>query len=46
MKSISNRSVTIILRLLENYLRRIEPRTGAESEERRKVIKAIKYLKK
>lgn len=47
MRSISNRYETIILRLLENYLARIDnPKTTRDNEERRKVIKAIKYLKK
>lgn len=46
MKSISNQAHKIIISLLENYCKTIEPTSGRLSEERRKVIKTIKYLKK
>lgn len=46
MKSISNQAHKTIISLLENYCKTIEPTSDRLSEERRKVIKTIKYLKK
>lgn len=46
MKSISNQAHKTIISLLENYCKTIEPTSSRLSEERRKVIKTIKYLKK